>query len=347
MLEGIGDLQTAGGVYSKNANDVVADIYRALLCREADSDGVFHYSSKILAESNIEGVISSILRSDEFRKNIPNILPRLAHPDLSRNEQTFVFLHAQKTGGTSLKNMIREKFDDHHVYDEYEDTLYLRSPAELAQYQVFMGHFNYDSIKYIDRDTIKLFTFMREPRARIVSLYKFWAAHDSKHPSYHEGMELARRFEFRDFLVESMRTPALDRWNHMTWVVLGNREWERLRSKFLAEGRFEKSTLDEFREVVQARLKRFEFIGMQHDFSNSSRILQNIFGRGELNLRHDHSIEKLSKEDPLFKGDVVAAHYFDEIENDAIWSDVIGLDVIVFEEALRIYNECVGAYSAK
>src|SRR5205823_2708545 len=82
------------------------------------------------------------------------------------NETTWVFLHVEKTGGTSLQNMLLQSFGAARVYHEHNDSLHLHSPAQLSMYSVFAGHFNYDSLAFIPRRQLKLLTFGPEPMPR-------------------------------------------------------------------------------------------------------------------------------------------------------------------------------------
>ncbi len=144
-------------------------------------------------------------------------------------QDAWVFIHAQKTGGTSLQNMLADTFGDRNVYRENADTLYRRSPAELAQYTVFAGHFDFASVAYIPRRNRRLFTFLREPRQRLLSLYRFLRAHEPGSPAFKGRKEIANRLDAVEFFRSVMALCRSDLWNHLTWCVMGQRKWNAYR----------------------------------------------------------------------------------------------------------------------
>jgi hypothetical protein len=88
-----------------------------------------------------------------------------------------VFLHIPKTAGTSVTELMRHWYQDKrfcgHIFDaELKKT----PPDQLAKFEVFAGHFNYNTIVN-NIPKAKIFTFLREPRQRSLSLYNYWAAH--------------------------------------------------------------------------------------------------------------------------------------------------------------------------
>jgi hypothetical protein len=58
-----------------------------------------------------------------------------------------------------------------------EDQLHLLSVAELGHYDFFSGHFDRASIRLIPRNKIKTVALFREPRARLISFYRFLRSH--------------------------------------------------------------------------------------------------------------------------------------------------------------------------
>ncbi|HHV7519581.1 sulfotransferase family 2 domain-containing protein [Burkholderia cenocepacia] len=324
---------------------IVKDMFSALLGRDPEEEALEHYSEIIARPNGIRDALASVVESGEFRQRFSRTLPELPHPELTFDEPATVFLHVQKTGGTSLKNMFIDAFDGQQMYLEYADTLHLRSPAELAQFNTFMGHFNYDSLAYIPKRNLKLISFLRDPADRLASLYRFWRAHAPSHPSFHSGMEAANRLEFEDFLVEQRRAPHSDTWNHMTWAILGNRAWwrwvHRLCDDVTLNDEDTDNMLEEFRAEIREQLKRFTFIGMQHDFERSCQILSDNLSCGHLTVRHDHTIQLLTQLDPLIKDSTVPNSLNAEYTPPVI--AMTQLDSILFEEAQATYTRVTAA----
>lgn len=324
------------------APSVIRAVFKVLLGREPEEEAIGHYTPVLLTPSGFEHVLRIVMESDECRRRWRSFLPGLPHPSLTHDEPVTVFLHIQKTGGTSLQNMIADTFSDRLIYREHADTLYLRSAAELAQYSIFLGHFNYDSISYIPKSNISIVTFVRNPKERLVSLYKFWRAHEPNHPSFHEKMALANQFEIEDFcrFISPQREP--ETWNHIAWAVMGERSWAQWRARMEAaeEDQVDKlSLLGEFRRTARDRLKGFAFVGMQEDFARSAAMLAGLLGSPELKPRHDHAVNQLIETEVFFKKSLHDVNVTPEID-DAIM-EMTQLDFIIYDEAQRLYHQAL------
>ena len=98
------------------------------------------------------------------------------------------------------------------VYHKHSDVLHLHSPAELCTYSVFAGHFNHDSLAFIPRRKLSIFTLVREPKQRLLSLYNFWRAHDPNAPGFHERMRLANDLDLETFYRSDEVVHRCDTW---------------------------------------------------------------------------------------------------------------------------------------
>src|SRR5581483_4073633 len=210
--------------------ELVRSTYLSLFGREPDPSGMATYSKMIAKPQDLTRIISHLLKSDEHHEHRIKTT-RVPHPSVRYDEPTLVFLHVEKTGGTALRNAIARAFDRDSIYQEHADTLHKRTPAELSQYSIFGGHFNHDSLAFIPRRKLTLVSFVREPAKRLVSLYHFWRAHEPGHKSFGRGMQLANEFLIEPFF----ESPEVRRWhgvwNHMTWVLLGDRQWRQWREE--------------------------------------------------------------------------------------------------------------------
>jgi hypothetical protein len=91
------------------------------------------------------------------------------------------FLHVPKTGGISLTTYLSSFFPQDEIcptppgdgrWRSANDRWHY-SKADLEPYRFFAGHFDVDFINMIDPTGLKI-TILREPRARLVSMYDFW-----------------------------------------------------------------------------------------------------------------------------------------------------------------------------
>jgi len=322
-----------------NAESVVRAVHRGTHNREPDDQTLARHLTKFTASRDLSALVADIASSPEQRA--PNSKGHAwPHPSASYEKPTLVFLHIQKTAGTSVQNMLREAFAPEKIYREYVDTLHLHSPAELSAYSVFAGHFNYDSLAFIPRRKISAITFVREPRKRLTSLYNFWRAHEPTHRSYSGGVVLANQLSMREFFL----TPEIeDRgvWNHMTWAIMGERCWRHWRNTLRSaaedaqpEAEFLARTV---RPAIRQRLREFLFVGIQEDFARSAQLLFKAINRRPPTVRADHSLRNLMTGDPHFKKNLRRQSVTAEVE--AAVSRLVVLDDIVYGEAKALYAE--------
>jgi hypothetical protein len=318
----------------ERARELIGAVYRGLLRREPDSVGMTLQLAQFKATRDLAAVASAIGRSRERDSKLRREVD-WQHPARSYEAATWVFLHIQKTGGTSLQNMIVESFGAESAYHEHDDSLHLHCPAELAQYSAFAGHFHHDSLAFIPRRTLNVFTVVREPIARLVSLYNFWRAHDPSAPGFHDSMRLARELDLETFYGCRDIGRRGVTWNHMTWCIMGDRQWRTWRRLLSSATGAERSRLIEsFRPAIRERLGEFCFVGLQEDFAGSCRQLFQIMGRDCPQVRADHSVEKLSSIHAHFRK--VAKPTLTPQATEAI-AALVELDVIVYEEAKALY----------
>ena len=88
-----------------------------------------------------------------------------------------VFLHVQKTAGSSLAGMLAANFAPERVYlPEPHGELKGRSPQALADFDFVYGHFEWSELVAIPGPK-RIVSLMREPVQRALSLYWYWRAH--------------------------------------------------------------------------------------------------------------------------------------------------------------------------
>lgn len=83
------------------------------------------------------------------------------------------FLHIPKTAGTSLKQWLRDFYDDQACcYHAHLPKIEQLSPLELSKYDFFGGHFGMDLYKLVEEKPISI-TWLREPSERVFSSYRY------------------------------------------------------------------------------------------------------------------------------------------------------------------------------
>ena len=167
--------QTKHRLRARPSREDVLHGFRLILGRELDDERAI--SDHMLLPSVAE-LRQILLASEEFQGKYKVMRPAIeAHPSLSMGRRTIVFIHLQKTGGTSLRAMLETQFPMDRRCPVLEDKLHLLSVAELGQYDFFAGHFDRSSLRFIPREDIKTVALFREPRARLISFYRFLRSH--------------------------------------------------------------------------------------------------------------------------------------------------------------------------
>jgi hypothetical protein len=321
-------------LFDARAEELVGALYRGLLRREPDSAGLRAYAAQLRATRNLTAVVASL--GDSHERAMGARSTQWPHPSASYDQPTWVFLHVQKTAGTSLQNMLAETFGAAHLYREHGDTLYLHSPAELSSYAIFAGHFTHDSLSFIPRRELRVFTFVRESKERLLSLYNFWRAHDPDAPAFHSGMSLARQLGPAEFFQHPETLESYETWNHTTWCLMGARKWHQWRNLLAGKTAKERShALTGLRLRIRKQLESFAFVGLHEDFTRSCALLFSILGRPCPRERDDHSVANLSTEHRYIRN--ISKPPLTPSVTEAMVS-LSELDAILYEEACAMYT---------
>ncbi len=103
-----------------------------------------------------------------------------AHPHLvatpERSPVRVALFHFPKTGGTSLHRFLTPLFDAAEICPERIRNFDRFTPEQLAGYSYFSAHMDYARLQMIPGPLYTI-TVLREPKARVLSLYHFWRAH--------------------------------------------------------------------------------------------------------------------------------------------------------------------------
>ena len=159
-----------------------------------------------LREARDEAALrSALLASPEFRQSYAERtrLPRNQALDLDRPR--LVFLHVPKCGGTTLHTVLARHFEPDTICPERFNGLRARRLEELARFSFFSGHFDLESCRALLGRDIRIVTLLREPRARLVSLYYFLTIHRPEAEPATAGMvSLARSMSAEAFFTHPL-----------------------------------------------------------------------------------------------------------------------------------------------
>jgi hypothetical protein len=119
-----------------------------------------------------------LLKSPEFLSRMTtHVKPAEDHPFANYGRRAVVFIHVQKTAGTSVTQALAANFDSPRRCPERFNQLHHYSLAELGKYDFFSGHFDLFSTHLIPRRGIFRLSFFRKPSDRLISFYRFARAH--------------------------------------------------------------------------------------------------------------------------------------------------------------------------
>jgi len=181
-----------------------------------------------------------------------------------------IFMHIQKTAGTSIVHSIRQNYGNQNVmshgdhldgWSEFPLVDKFFDP-EITQNQFshvpfISGHFGYDFAKLFLKKRYS-FTFLRYPIDRILSLYYFCRSRD---PNQFRIYRLTQEYTFDEFLSMGLTEPEIKSciWNNQTWQLAhgyGNSDKRNI-SSFAPE---------EMLELAIRHLDEFSYIGFAETF---------------------------------------------------------------------------------
>lgn len=93
-----------------------------------------------------------------------------------RSPVRVALFHFPKTGGTSLHRFLAPLFDAAEICPERIRNFDRFTPEQLAGYSYFSAHMDFARLQLIPGPLYTI-TVLREPKARVLSLYHFWRAH--------------------------------------------------------------------------------------------------------------------------------------------------------------------------
>ncbi|WP_226629352.1 sulfotransferase domain-containing protein [Alloyangia pacifica] len=136
-----------------------------------------------------------------------------------------MLFHFPKTGGTSLHEFLAPHFPREAICPERLRDLDRLGAEQLAGYRYVSAHMDYDRFRLLPEPRYAI-TVLREPKARILSLYYFWRAHSRQvieERGLH-GPRLARELGLLEFLRHRSDGLPSDTDNYYARSLLG-RHW--------------------------------------------------------------------------------------------------------------------------
>ena len=265
------------------AQDLVRAIFEGLLDRPPDSAAVAYYQKRLSEGREIAPLLAEIIRSEEFAKKYSLKAPPRLYKTIRAKQRDgasfstqdlqipkLVFVHHPKSGGTTLHHILVKAFERDEICPERFNALQHHSAGELARYRFFSGHFDLPSVRLIPGRK-KIVTLLREPVARLISLYYFQRAH---RPEIIEknGLELARlanAYRMREFFLapEIRLHPAIN--NSLTRILVDTLEgvrWEQ-------DARVDVGDSDQYVQLAIRELSSIDAFGLMERYKDSVELI--------------------------------------------------------------------------
>jgi hypothetical protein len=160
-----------------------------------------HYGG--VQDGAVEDFQRALMTSREFQARRIG-LHRATRAPTELDRSRLVFLHIEKCGGTTLHDMLSTQFAPELICPERHDGLGDWTVNELAVFDLFSGHFDLACCRSIP-GTVRFMTMLREPKARLLSLYRFWRAHrPDPHRDRYNLLRMARSMSPEAFFADPL-----------------------------------------------------------------------------------------------------------------------------------------------
>ena len=94
-------------------------------------------------------------------------------------DDKLVFMHFQKTGGSTVHACLVDLFRPEEVCPERLQTIARWPPQLLKDFKYISAHASLHDLRFVPRP-VKIVTFLRDPIERSVSLFEYWASYNDR-----------------------------------------------------------------------------------------------------------------------------------------------------------------------
>ena len=229
------------------------------------------------------------------------IAPQVGDPLSFWEGPAVSFLHIEKTAGTALATALTERFHPLQIDPDPHRTMppHVRSPfaqpACARDRKLVWGHYDLPSLERLGPERV-LVTMLREPGARIVSLYRYWRSFDvALLDPFHNGpVRMAHELDLLDFL--RCDDPLLR-------DMIDNLYVRRLTGLYASEGAVDPLALapEEALRLALLALDRIDCVGIVERMDASTRALSKVIGTGVSVARDNVSDGNASARPEVFR----------------------------------------------
>ena len=177
-----------------------------------------------------------------------------------------LFLHIQKTAGTSVVNLARQYYGE--SLTSHGDC-YGKTQEQLKGIGFISGHIGYDFSSQL-MDNRFTFTFLRDPAERVLSMYYYSRSCD---PSKFEIYKMANEMDLSTFLQAGFTVPCVQEniWNNQVWQIAHGYTHTDNR-------RVDNFTEDELLRLAMKHIDEFSYVGFTETFTTDVTVILKALG---------------------------------------------------------------------
>lgn len=191
-----------------------------------------------------------------------------------------VFLHIQKTAGTSVQEMARAIYGNENVISHAD---YKSLGVEGCRGVPFVsGHFGFSFVKALEFERYR-FTFLRDPVQRLISLYRFCRSRDPNESLLYRIAQQTTLDEFLEPRYGDTHWRAV--WNNQTFQL-----YQGYGADLVGETQLDAWNVPRVDLVAGAitNLKHFDFVGFQETFARDIRLVFDAVGAAPIGERRSN-----------------------------------------------------------
>ena len=210
-------------------------------------------------------------------------------------DERIVFHHIPKTAGTSVITVLRSLVEsDQIVWSANAEKLRSLSEDQLMRVRIYTGHLNANEIELIP-DPKCLLTFLRDPGARIVSLYYFWKSMTDSFAATMLGPPIAKRLPLLEFL--RCKEPIIR--SHIENGMV--RRFIRGRTMHADAPIIVNTPPEKLAAMAMERLRGYHFVGFQENFEDDVGAMLRSIGRLPRPVPRENQVTSRYKTDPRYQ----------------------------------------------
>lgn len=177
-----------------------------------------------------------------------------------------LFLHIQKTAGTSIVHLARQFYGE-SITSHGE--CWGSAPEQLSHVSFISGHIGYDFARSLMENRYT-FTFLRDPAERILSMYYFC---QGRNPDEFEIYDKARSLDLRGFLAAGLTDHCVRKniWNNQVWQLAHG-------YAHLDDRSIENFGETELLNLAKAHLAQFSYVGFTETFDADAAEILKVLG---------------------------------------------------------------------